>query len=377
VAAARGGQRTFPISGGEEVEVPAEVQKDLDGAGPPVAEEEPAVQPLPAEDAAEGNDDKDDIESITVKSEASAEVGDKGEDGIAVPDEALAAGHPILPENKSKNQVEATPKEVAAGSHREADLKEFMSYLKNKAIGAKVEKVTGRIKRLIQTAAYRRTWKGDGNNRRAKSRLYVHGFIDPRDKGWLNTYSGTMEPGLKHLALLKALAMKWKAAKGDVETAFLKALSDAELYIKLPKDLPKEVIKLGYEPGGVYPQLKALYGRTDSPRLFTQAFKQTAAEFGWKEVDESILVHFEADGEIDGLLLMHMDDLLCLSEDPVAMLKELDTKMAMGDIELLETDVEAIYTGLDIKWDGPGGKCEIGQGRYIEAINTQLTDKDV
>jgi hypothetical protein len=144
----------------------------------------------------------------------------------------------------------------------------------------------------------------------------------------------------------------------------------------MPRDLQEEARELGYEPGAVYPQQKALYGRADSPRLFTQAFKQTAGAFGWKEVDESILVHYGKDKEIDGILLMHMDDVLTLSEDPVAMLKQLDTKMEFGDIELLDGSAPVVYTGLDITWDGKGGRCEIGQGRYMEGIKTQLTDRE-
>ena len=204
----------------------------------------------------------------------------------------------------------------------------------------------------------------------------MHGFKEAKDLGWLLTFSSTMEPGLMRLALLKGLIKKWKAAKGDVIAAILKADSDEELYIRLPKDLPEEAKAMGYEPGGISLQLKALYGRADSPRLFTQAFKQMAAEHDWKEVDESILVHMRADDEIDGLLFMHMDDMLCLSNDPVAMLEQLSAKMEMGDIELLHETAESIYTGLDIKWDGAGGRCEIGQKRYVDNIKTQLTDRE-
>ena len=153
------------------------------------------------------------------------------------------------------------------------------------------------------------------------------------------------------LAIVYGLSRKWRAAKVDVRTAFLQTESQEELYLKMPKDLPDEAKELGYEPGGVYPMLKAVYGRIDSARLFTTKFKTSAGEIdGWRECSESILVH-SCEGErdnVDGLLIMHMDDLLCFSKVPKPMLKNLGTKFKMGEIEELQEDKSTVYTGMDM-----------------------------
>ncbi len=292
---------------------------------------------------------------------------------------ALMASSPasgMMPENRAKNQVAATPEEVAGGSHVGADLKELQSFYDLAALGSIVKHVTKDIARKTMTAGWRRTWKGTGNERSAKSRLFVRGYEDKRDQGWLETYSGTMNFALMLIALVYALVKGWRAAKVDVKTAFLQTESVSELYMRLPKDLPPGAAALGFVPGGVYPQKKAVYGRTDSPRLFTDSFKQAASAEGWVEADESILVRRNDGGEVNGLLFMHVDDLFCAAEQPEAELKQLQTEFKMGPIEELTKDVVKPYIGIDIEWDGTGGVCRLGQEKYANEITTGLTEKE-
>ena len=147
------------------------------------------------------------------------------------------------------------------------------------------------------------------------------------------------------------------------------------MYLRMPDDLTPEALEIGYEPGGIYPMQKVVYGRIDAPRLFTQAFKAAAAREQWVEVQESILVKRDAKGVIKGVMLMHMDDLFVFSDDPVGMLKKLDKHFKMGSIEALNSGELCVYTGLDFKWIPEESRCEISQGRYLESINTGLTDK--
>lgn len=287
---------------------------------------------------------------------------------------ALLVKIPNLPQNKSKNQIEATKEEIKSGTHQEADLAELSNYVKYKALGNKINNITPEMKPLIQSMGWRRTWKGEGAVRKAKSRLYTHGFKDGRDLGWLETYSGTMEPGLMRVALIYALMRGWKAAKSDVRRAFLQTPSEEKLYAQLPKDLPKEARDYGFEPGGVYEQLKALDGRTDSPRLFTTTFKEAAKDFGWEEEAECILIRRDNSKAVEGILFMHMDDLLCLSLKPEERLKELGMKFEIDDIEALNGSSTS-YTGLDFFWDSKEKKCSISQEKYIKEINTDLTER--
>ena len=168
---------------------------------------------------------------------------------------------------------------------------------------------------------------------------------------------------MMHMAIIYALNRGFKAVKADVQSAFLKAESDDELYLRMPNDIPKEAKELGYEQGGVYRQLKAVYGRADSPRLFTQAFKKACSDEGWKETQDSILLRMGLGEEIDGILLTHMDDLFCLAVDPYSYMKKLDKKFEMGEIEFVSSQQLCSYTGLDILWQPERAICKISQQR--------------
>ena len=374
--------RSFPMSGGE---VPATIDELLHGEDAEQKGDDVSqgadVGPDASADNGVAADEAEGIETVDVLAvgsddEAGAERGGAAEEApAALNARVLAARVPLLPENKAKNQVEATKEEVVKGSHKGADLKELRSYAQWKVLGPRVTKVTPEIKAKTFTAGWRRTWKGEGVNREPKSRLYVRGFEDKRNMGWLETYSGTMIPGLMMLSLVYCLYRKWMLAKSDVKAAFLQTPSDEELYFKMPNDLPPEALELGFEPGGVYPQQAAVYGRADALRKYTEAFKEKAAEIDLEEQAESILVQGVKGEEIQGVLLMHMDDKLNAADEALANLNELDKSFKMGSIELIKEGVPFRYTGLDIVWEPSKRRCTIGQEGYAAEIKTTLTDK--
>jgi hypothetical protein len=91
------------------------------------------------------------------------------------------------------------------------------------------------------------------------------------------------------------------------------------------------------------------------------------------------MVHHDqakAEDDVDGLMLMHMDDMLNLADEPKAMLEDMDEKFTMGSIDMPKAGEAFTYTGLDIAWDGAKGRCSIGQERYAAAIKTELSDKE-
>ena len=124
---------------------------------------------------------------------------------------AFIASAQSLKDNKAKNQVAASREDVLQGSHHDTDMKELRSFRSNGALGSRISSPSKEVLAKTLTASWRRTWKlqdegaGDGAGRRvAKSRLYVRGFQDRRDRGWLETHAGTADPGLERIAYLYA-----------------------------------------------------------------------------------------------------------------------------------------------------------------------------
>jgi hypothetical protein len=189
-------ERCFPLSGGDEMT--KELDKILQGEQ---REEEDDGSPKVVVEVDENSDD------------------DKSDQAQGEVAEALAAKVPILPENKAKNQVEATKDDIAKGSHINADMKELKNFIDLKVLGPKVKGLTRDILALTFDAGWRRTFKGSGDDRVAKSRLYAKGYLEMRVLGWLETYSGTMEQAMMMIGIIYALFRKWPAAKGDVNAA--------------------------------------------------------------------------------------------------------------------------------------------------------------
>jgi hypothetical protein len=202
--------------------------------------------------------------------------------------------------------------------------------------------------------------------------------MDKRDRGWINTHSGTCNPGHYRIALMFALYKKLKAGKADVKTAFLQAKYNGGIVIKLPHRLPAKVVEdFKLAPGGCYPLLKAMYGTIDAPREFTQQFKAHTATVGFPEFEESLLVKkTNPDGEADGIIVMHVDDTLCFDADPKSVFDSIHKKFELDDPETMEAGQQHTFVGMDIEFSTDGKTCTVGQRQYAAGIKTQLAEKD-
>ena len=119
----------------------------------------------------------------------------------------------------------------------------------------------------------------------------------------------------------------------------------------MPNRLPQRVVsELSLVPGGYYPLHKAMYGTIDAPREFTQQFKRHTASptVGYPEFEESFLVKKRnADGEADGVMVMHVDDTLCFDTDPLAVFKQIDSNFELDDPEMMEDGQSHTFVSLE------------------------------
>jgi transposase InsO family protein len=275
-------------------------------------------------------------------------------------------------ENAAKGNLHVSPADIAAGTHDEAMLKELRRFHELGVLDMETAPPPG-VKTLDMRFVH--TWKLKDGRRVAKARLVGRGFRDPRDLLLIETYSGTADADLVRVAMLYAISQGWDAAKTDVQTAFLQAPYEGpEVWLKLPQELPADTLKLGYKSGGVYRMKKAVYGTKDAPRIYTRYFKATAAQHGWKEISESLLVKRE-DGVIVGVMVMHVDDLLVFGSDPKGLLDPLAKELNMDPPEMVMDGKLHTYVGMSLR--GHKGKLLIDQSAYVEAIKTGLTETEL
>jgi len=177
----------------------------------------------------------------------------------------------------------------------------------------------------------------------AKAKLVAKGFQDDRKD--LDTYSGTANWWSLLLILSFASTHQWNRTKSDVRTAFLTAEMNDEVFVQLPAEM-LEGAPDGLKAGEVLSLSRAMYGLADAPRLYTRHFKRIAKEEGWEEVIESIFVKEGKGGEIEGVMIMHVDDLLIFSSDPMSLFSPLQSRLKMDEPELLEERGKMTYIGM-------------------------------
>ena len=114
------------------------------------------------------------------------------------------------------------------------------------------------------------------------------------------------------LRVLVALAAGngWRLRQFDVETAFLYADLDEEIYVRPPKEFPEYVNGSGGERV-VWKLHKSLYGLRQAPRNWFTTFATFLIDYGFKKSlrDPCVFVYTDGEtGELQGIFVLHVDD---------------------------------------------------------------------
>jgi hypothetical protein len=264
-------------------------------------------------------------------------------------DNSHATAYVTLDENAAKGHLKVTKEDIQAGSHDKAQLKELQSWYDHGVLG-KVIKQFNHGTKFIQ-AWWVNSWKKTPEGREAKSRLVVDGSRDYRDLSVITTYAGTGIQGqLRSTDVFALEFFNGSMALTDVTTAFIR--SDANHHflvnVKLPPKLPPGAEKLGYVPGGVYPQVKAIYGLADAPRRFHELLKAELRTKGWEEIANSIFLLRDQQAKIKGIISAHVDDLWARGNNATELLCNLGDKLGITKVTKIEHGKLAVYTGCNI-----------------------------
>eukprot|EP00919_Chromeraceae_sp_WS-2016_P066438 GHVR01157148.1.p1 GENE.GHVR01157148.1~~GHVR01157148.1.p1 ORF type:complete len:362 (+),score=45.57 GHVR01157148.1:1240-2325(+) len=263
-------------------------------------------------------------------------------------------------ENAAKGHLEVSKSDIDNGTHDEAMSKELKQWLELGVLDPEDKPPLG-VKPI--TTRWVHTWKLKDGERIAKAQ----GFKDHRDMNYIETYSGTADKDY-------IVSRVWDLAKTDVKTAFLQAPMEHKVWIKMPQLLPKDVPK-GWKPDMAARACRAVYGLVDSPRIYTSFFKKKAQLLGWQPVAESILVKQDKTGKVSAILIMHVDDLLVASEDPVYLINsELKKVMNLDNAELLKPGDEFSYIGLSLSRTKEKLICD--QSNYVKNIELSISHNE-
>lgn len=164
--------------------------------------------------------------------------------------------------------------------------------------------------------------------------------------------------------MVLSLSRGWKAATIDIKTAFLLVPLPPEhgnIYIRLPAHLPKCITDLGYFPNAVHKLNKSLYGLKESPRLFNEFLAERLRELGWQRVIGGVFVR----PDNTGFLCAYVDDVLCMSPDPISDLQELSRVLKCSDLLPVDANAQR-HVGLEITATDEAFYFDVNN--YIEGI---------
>ena len=135
-----------------------------------------------------------------------------------------------------------------------------------------------------------------------KARLVARGFEE--DKSELRTDSPTCMRETLKIGLCFAASKKWTINSIDIKAAFLQGKPiNRNLYLKPPKEADAT--------GKLWRLKKVVYGLSDASRIWYNRVVDELSNLGVKlsQYDKALFL-WQMNGQIDGMLLVHVDDFL-------------------------------------------------------------------
>ena len=198
-----------------------------------------------------------------------------------------------------------------------------------------------------------------------KGRLCVRGDLE-EDVDLVRRDSPTVNKTNIKLFYLMAMHKKWRIKTADVKAAFLQGSDlDRKVYLKPPK---KRRI-----PGVIWKMIKRAYGFVDASRGFFLELEETLQQLGCKVsyYDPAMYLYYDKEGDLKGMILTHVDDLLHGSGDDEfeeKVMKPFKIKFLFGS----EEESEFLYVGMQVKQDEKS--ITVNLDHYVENIEFPRLD---
>ena len=217
------------------------------------------------------------------------------------------------------------------------------------------------------------TWKSvsdDENSsggRKAKARLVVLGFQDPRITE-VNRDAPTLTKEGRHTVLQLIASKQWLLTSFDIKTAFLRGKADSEnpLAMEPPKEL-RERMQLSEDQ--VCALIGNAYGRVDAPLLFYKELAKQLDTLGFKMHPlEPCVYYLETwkNGQriLHGVLGTHVDDGICGGDSWFhSRLDLLRQQLPFGSFK----QRKFVFTGIHLE-QLPDFSIRASQKDYVQAI---------
>ena len=168
---------------------------------------------------------------------------------------------------------------------------------------------------LKSRVCYRWKPKDGGTSFKAKARVVVLGFQDPR-LPLLSRDSPVLAKTSLHLIIQWAACYQVSLANADCKSAFLQGEPDDErpacIYMKPPNDgVSKEAIPEWQDPQLLYRLTAPVYGQANAPRRWFLHVLKVLTDLKWRQHSLDPCLFIQDDGaQVTALLGVHVDDIV-------------------------------------------------------------------
>jgi Reverse transcriptase (RNA-dependent DNA polymerase) len=179
------------------------------------------------------------------------------------------------------------------------------------------------------------------DERQFKARVVIRGQFMKEGIDFNDTFAPVAKPATVRALLAFAAANAYKLKVGDIETAFLTATMDCEVWVRMPPFWGDKVGPVNPQAASCSPRLllKGVPGIPQGSRLFHQTFATYLASIGFKPSDADRCLFFKLNSTERFAVLLWVDDFIIMHEsDPafdsfISMLRKKFTVPSIGPLK--------------------------------------------
>jgi hypothetical protein len=256
-----------------------------------------------------------------------------------------------------------------------ADNKEYDSLVKNNTwtlVPRSSVPVSLRV--LPSRTVYRRKFNSDGTVNKCKARFVAKGYGQTQGLDYFETWSPVARITSVRALLALVGAWGWKTRQLDVETAFLHATLNEDVYVEQMEG--HTVTTLNGESGLdlVYKLDRSLYGIKQAPRRWFETLTDFLSEFGFKPSSHDPAVQlYRVGDEVNAIMVLWVDDLMIAYKDEKwikTFIKALESKFPITDLGSI------LYCiGMHVTHNNDGS-IKVTQEKYIDDVLARFNMTD-
>eukprot|EP00873_Tetraselmis_striata_P006838 jgi/Tetstr1/427102/TSEL_017305.t1 len=205
-------------------------------------------------------------------------------------------------------------------------------------------------------------YNADGSIARFKARLVVQGCRQRHGIDYAETFAPTVKFTTIRVLFAIAVQYGWNIHQVDVDTAFLYAPVEEEIYMRPPPGYEQ------YDARGrpmVLRLLKSLYGLKQSPRNWHNTLHKFLVCYGFQQLksDPGAYVYWQG-GQLICILVVYVDDMIFAFKNAVW---AADFKTALGArFDIKDLGVCAWALGMAVERDWDNATLKVHQAKYID-----------